>query len=118
MTPSEQLVAAADRIRDAGKRAGSEHDCARESCGGLGDYYGPCGGCCSCLSRCVYDGPGDEDVVPGSWLDLMRPEKVTRHLEALFRDAALAYDLGEDKPSDEDALALARVLVPTGETHE
>lgn len=71
MTPSAILSRAADLIRDAGKKAGSEHDCRKESCGGLGDYYGPCGGCCSCRSGCVWDGPGE--VVKGGWLDLMRP---------------------------------------------
>jgi hypothetical protein len=112
MTPAEILNAAADRIRDAGKKAGSEHDCMRESCAGWAEDRGPCGGCCSCLSGCVYDGPGDEDIQPGSWLDLLRPEKVARHLEALFRDAALAYELGDDNPSDEDALALAKSICP------
>lgn len=85
--PSEVLAHAADLIQEAAKKAGAEHDCARESCGGLGDYHGPCGGCCTCLSGCVYDGPGDNDVAPGSWLDLMRPASVAPHLAALLRAA-------------------------------
>jgi hypothetical protein len=33
------------------------HDCDAESCHGISDTNGPCGGCCSCLGGCVYDGP-------------------------------------------------------------
>lgn len=86
MRPSEVLSRAADLIRDTGKKAGSEHDCQRESCGGFADYRGHCGGCCSCMSRCLYEDP---DVVDGSWLDLTRPA-VAPHIEAWLRAAAEA----------------------------
>jgi len=32
-----------------------DHDCIEDSCGGLYAYFGPCGGCCCCLSACVYE---------------------------------------------------------------
>jgi hypothetical protein len=37
------------------------HDCTAESCRGMSDDQGPCGGCCSCLGQCVQelDGPAD-----------------------------------------------------------
>lgn len=68
--PSSILSRAADLIRDTAKAAGAEHDCLKESCGGYADYRGHCGGCCTCLSGCLYEEP---DITKGSWLDLMRP---------------------------------------------
>lgn len=106
MTDADTIEAAADRIRDVGKQAGSQHDCNRESCAGFAEYRGPCGGCCSCLSGCVYAGPGDEDVVPGSWLDLVRPERVALHLEALLRASTGYWRLYENRGwSDEKVRA-------------
>jgi hypothetical protein len=32
-----------------------KHDCTLDSCSGMSDDNGPCGGCCSCLGGCVYD---------------------------------------------------------------
>lgn len=38
------------------------HDCDEDSCSGQ-TFDPPCGGCCRCLSGCVYDGPGEDDDI-------------------------------------------------------
>lgn len=68
-TLSEQVRAAADAADEflaehPFDNARPPHDCDADSCSGQTSDP-PCGGCCRCLSGCVYDGPDEVEFTHG-----------------------------------------------------
>lgn len=103
MTPSEQLVAAADLIRDLAAKASD------------GPWVDVQSGWCMrsqpaedrATWQTVCEGYTPEN---GRWIAALSPA-LAAPLEAIFRFAALAHRLDNPGTQDETALALARALL-------